>query len=117
MSSFSYYYVPDYRVSNSNIGSYMQPVGPFPPSSAVGYGRPGGLGVGMLQNRALAEDKGLVRVHELIPTNASTLWTMRSPSVEYVPHTLGAVSATADGYMAYDQKPGAHHSYGRYHRG
>lgn len=120
MSSFSYYYVPDYRVSNSNIGSFMQPVGPFPPSSAVGYGRPGGLGVNMLQNRPLAEEKGFVRVHELIPTDAATMWAMHSPHVDYVHHTLGAVSATPDGYMTYDQTPEGQNrarSYGRYHRG
>jgi hypothetical protein len=120
------YPVSDYRLSNSNVGSYRQAVGPFAPSTAAGYGNPGGISVGMLENQGLARQQGSVLVYEVIPNRASELWAMRNPTVVYIDEddaasarprinssTLGNVQSS-DGFTSYNGMAKRAASYGHY---
>ena len=124
----SYLYpVPDYRLSNSNVGSFAQALGPFAPSTAAGYGNPGGISVGMMENMGLARQPGSVLVYEAMPNRASELWAMRNPTVVYVDDhgddefarprmnssTLGNVQSSA-GFTRYNGMAKMAASYGHY---
>jgi hypothetical protein len=126
----SYVYpVPDYRLSNSNVGSFTQAVGPFAPSTAAGYGNPGGISVGMMENQGLARQQGSVLVYEAMPNRPSELWAMRHPTVVYIDEydedadasarprinssTLGNVQSS-NGYASYNGMAKRAASYGHY---
>jgi len=115
MSYPMFYPVRDFRASNSEVGSFQQPVGPFAQLSRSGYGVPGGIAVGSLENQNLARSNGKVLVYEVVDNNPSKLWAMRQPNVVYLDEagkpksklqssTLGSVSSASfeKGFSMYE---------------
>ena len=91
---------PDYRRSNSIVGSHQPSFGPFPPLRPAGYGNPGGIGVNIMCDRGAP-----VVVQLQQQRGCGDLGAVRS---------VGPNAATYDGMSAAASGPSA--SYGHYSR-